>query len=188
MSSSQWLLLAIGMLLCILLGLSYFWVLKPLQEHSGKNIPNDSVTAEEPDNANETEAAQLQTMPASHPLLDKLHHPGTSAAEDLEILHTMIVQLRTSIKGGQRPLGTNEDFTAWLTGGNRLRLAAIPADHPAIDAQRRLTDRWGRPYFFHPLSSDRVELRSAGPDGTLFTEDDVTTQRYTPDEALGTPE
>ena len=34
-------------------------------------------------------------------------------------------------------------------------------------------DPWGTPYFFHQLSSTEMEIRSAGPDKRLWTDDDV---------------
>jgi hypothetical protein len=34
-------------------------------------------------------------------------------------------------------------------------------------------DRFGTPYFFHPISETRIDVRSAGPDRKLWTEDDV---------------
>jgi hypothetical protein len=36
-----------------------------------------------------------------------------------------------------------------------------------------LVDRWGTPYWFHPNSAHQVEIRSAGPDRQLFTDDDL---------------
>jgi hypothetical protein len=36
-----------------------------------------------------------------------------------------------------------------------------------------LLDRWGTPYYFHPIARNVLGLRSAGPDGKLWTADDV---------------
>ena len=60
-----------------------------------------------------------------------------------------------------------------LMGRNRLGLALLPPDHPAVNPRGELCDRWGRPFFFHQLSGTRLELRSAGPDRQLWTGDDV---------------
>jgi hypothetical protein len=49
----------------------------------------------------------------------------------------------------------------------------LPPDLASIDAQGRLLDRWGTPYFFHAVSRTELEIRSAGPDGKLGTDDDV---------------
>jgi hypothetical protein len=37
-------------------------------------------------------------------------------------------------------------------------------------------DRWGTPLYFHAISRDRLEVRSAGPDKVMWTEDDVQRQ------------
>ena len=60
-----------------------------------------------------------------------------------------------------------------LTGNNPARLAFLPPDDPAINARGELTDRWGTPFFFHLLSREAVEIRSAGPDGEMYTGDDL---------------
>ena len=109
----------------------------------------------------------------SSPLAQKINQLDHSPQRDLEIVYTLLNQTRLFVKDlATRPLGTNAEFTAVLTGNNSLRLAAIPANHPAINESGELTDRWGTPLFFHPLSSDETNLRSAGPDRQLFTEDD----------------
>jgi hypothetical protein len=37
-------------------------------------------------------------------------------------------------------------------------------------------DRWGEPLYFHAISRDRLEIRSAGPDKIMWTPDDVQRQ------------
>jgi hypothetical protein len=78
------------------------------------------------------------------------------------------------------PLGFNEEITRALTGRNPLELAFIPSTHPAINALGLLCDRWGTPFHFHPVAIDRTDVRSAGPDRKLFTQDDITTARPAP--------
>ncbi len=110
------------------------------------------------------------------PLAAELSAPGGTPARDLAVLGGLIAQFTTTYKPGQLPpLGDNEDITAALTGHNRQHVVFIPPDHPAIDAQGRLLDRWGSPYFFHARGAETIDLRSAGPDRTLFTPDDLTT-------------
>ena len=64
-------------------------------------------------------------------------------------------------------------ITAALTGKNPLNFQFIRRDHPAINARGELCDRWGTPFFFHALSGTRMELRSAGPDRQMYTDDDL---------------
>jgi len=49
----------------------------------------------------------------------------------------------------------------------------LPEQAPYLDAEGRLVDRWGTPYFFHPVSGEDMEIVSAGPDAELWTDDDV---------------
>jgi hypothetical protein len=70
------------------------------------------------------------------------------------------------------PVGENSEITAALTGRNRLSYAFILPGSPAINSKGELCDRWGTPFFFHQLSGERMEIRSAGPDRKLWTPDD----------------
>ncbi len=73
---------------------------------------------------------------------------------------------------GENPTGQNEDVVAAMLGENPKRAAYLPANSPAIK-DGKLLDPWGTPYWFHPVSRDRMEIRSAGPDRDLFTSDDL---------------
>ena len=73
---------------------------------------------------------------------------------------------------GGNPVGTNAEITAALLGDN---LKQIKLDLPAgstVNATGELCDPWGTAWFFHQLSAKKMELRSAGPDRKLYTEDD----------------
>ena len=67
--------------------------------------------------------------------------------------------------------GTRECFEFLLSA--KLRLAVIPPGHRAIDRNGELCDRWGTPFFFHAESATHMEIRSAGPDKKMWTDDDV---------------
>ena len=43
----------------------------------------------------------------------------------------------------------------------------------AINRNGELCDRWGTPFFFHAESAAHMEIRSAGPDKKMWTDDDV---------------
>ena len=108
--------------------------------------------------------------PAVLELAGRLNAAETSARDDLQVLDD-ILRLYRQVMGGN-PEGLNEDITAALTGSNAKHWVAFPPDHPAL-RDGRLVDRWGSPFWFHPLSGDLMEIRSAGPDRDLFTTDDV---------------
>jgi Na+-transporting methylmalonyl-CoA/oxaloacetate decarboxylase gamma subunit len=72
-----------------------------------------------------------------------------------------------------RPLSANEDWADLFRGKNGAREEYLPATHIALNAQGQLIDRWRSPLFFHALGGGRYEIRSAGPDKKLWTEDDL---------------
>ncbi len=79
---------------------------------------------------------------------------------------------------GAFPAGqTNAQFMNALRGSNPGKLPVFPLDHPRLDAGGNLLDPWGRPYIFHPVSRDRLEVRSKGPDGEIFSGDDLVAPR-----------
>jgi|688.fasta_scaffold189988_2 hypothetical protein len=100
---------------------------------------------------------------------------GGSPERDLQLLHETLASARLLVKDHFRlPIADNRDFTRFLTGQNSHRVAWIAPDHPRINANDELTDRWGTPLFFHQESSSETSLRSAGPDRKMWTEDDLT--------------
>jgi hypothetical protein len=103
---------------------------------------------------------------------DRLGTPGGDALSDMRALDGIFEQYRSGIHG-LNPVGENREITAVLTGHNKLGFAFIPPGHPAINDRGELCDRLGTPYFFHQISGSRMEIRSAGPDRKLWTDDDV---------------
>jgi len=73
----------------------------------------------------------------------------------------------------ENPIGANWEITAALTGTNPKRIGYINADHPSINEQGELCDRWGRPFLFHSDSGTEMNIISLGPDGEVNTKDDV---------------
>lgn len=120
--------------------------------------------------------SQRATPPPAEPrstLADELNLPTTDIRSDLQVVTVLLDSFRSNFPRDGNPVGTNAEITAALTGHNRRQLAFIPADHPAINPRGELCDRWGTPFFFHAESGTRMEIRSAGPDRRLHTDDDV---------------
>jgi hypothetical protein len=114
---------------------------------------------------------ELPSQPRS-PLADDLNSTRHAPRHDLEIVLSLLRRYRASFRefpGGEN----NAQFVNALTGNNPARLAILPPDHPAISADGELTDRWGTPFFFHLVGADAMEIRSAGPDRTRGTADDL---------------
>lgn len=106
-------------------------------------------------------------------LADELNAPGGSPQRDLEVLREFMNLYNKAYRSGN-PVGLNEDITGALTGtADPTRKGHLfPRSSPAIK-NGQLVDRWGTPFWFHAESSTKMEIRSAGPDRSLFTSDDV---------------
>lgn len=113
-----------------------------------------------------------------NPIAAKLNDPTLTAEDDVAHVHQILSQMFGVWKSQRPPMSLNAEFTRALTGNNPVRLPFVPADHPAI-VEGELVDRWGTPYQFHQLSLDRIEVRSAGPDQQLYTEDDALFSPWT---------
>ena len=122
-------------------------------------------------------------VPAVMPPVEATSEPAAAAlpvAEDLDAaraevrrIHGLVANFLLVMKDPNRPpLGDNRDVVRALTGHNRRGLVMVPTNDTGIrDGQ--LIDRWGTPYWFHPRSSDAIDVVSAGPDRRLFTADDL---------------
>lgn len=107
-------------------------------------------------------------------ILSDYGSPDRDPEHDLTLMSRLMENSLVLLKSAaNRPLSANEDWAALLTGSNAARERFLPNKHPALNAQGRLIDRWGNPLFFHAMGAGRFEIRSAGPDGTLWTADDV---------------
>ena len=93
------------------------------------------------------------------------------AEEVLIVLQQIFSHYRFAYK--ENPVGVeNFEITEQLLGKNPKKIIFIDADNPALRGNE-LMDPWNTPYFFHPLSGQVMEIHSAGPDKTLWTEDDI---------------
>jgi hypothetical protein len=104
-------------------------------------------------------------------LAEDLNSPTGDIHADLRLVNEIFIAFRGALHSGN-PVGENVEITAALKGRNKLGFAFIPPDCPAINARGELCDRWGSPFFFHQLSGEKMEIRSAGPDRVLWTADD----------------
>ena len=86
----------------------------------------------------------------------------------------MLLDFRTRL--GQNPVGSNAEIMKSIMGGNEAKAMLGPPSGQSLNEQGELVDRWGTPYFFHQLSKDTMEIRSAGPDGQMWTSDDLVTK------------
>ncbi len=115
----------------------------------------------------------VELHPAAQAFADRLSQPAPIIEEDIQGVEELLGLFRRAL--GENPEGDNPDVVQALLGDNRLKVAFLPASASIID-EGQLVDRWGNPYFLHPESAQRMTIRSAGPDGRLFTEDDLVSE------------
>jgi hypothetical protein len=156
------------------------WLLWPRRE-----APRvEKERAESRADAHSADAAPISTpapSPAPRPFAERILERYADAArppeEDLHDLARTLGNFALLVKGHDPlPLGANEEIAAALRGKNKAALRALPDDHRIFNAQGQLVDRWSTPLYFHAASRDRLEVRSAGPDRTMWTADDLHRQ------------
>lgn len=123
----------------------------------------------------QTPVPGLATQPLpGDAILQRYASPGTTPRDDLAALsHAMQNFLLLAKHAAQGPLADNEDWAKVLLGRGRVREPFLSAKHPVFNVRGQLVDRWQTPLFIHALGAGRFELRSAGPDGKLWTDDDI---------------
>ena len=120
-----------------------------------------------------TQQARNLIDPEVQKLADELNSPQSNPQRDLEIVREFLDLYGKAYRDGN-PVGLNEDITAALTGSADPNRSGqlFPMKSAAI-RNGQLVDRWGTPFWFHPESATKMEIRSGGPDRQLFTGDDV---------------
>ncbi len=119
-------------------------------------------------------APVVRPNPPSLELAAQLNAPGGDPVRDVILLHQILSQYQRALQSRQgTPIGDDIDLARALKGHNPMRLAFLPATHPALASDGHLLDRWGTPYHLHPRGKGAFEVRSAGPDRQLYTADDL---------------
>lgn len=126
----------------------------------------------------------LQALPPAGPgqprqrpgdeILKNYASSRSTPQRDLEAMAHVFSNLRLLVKGDSPfHLGANEEFAAALLGKNKGKMAFVSANSPIFNDKGQLVDRWQTPLYFHAAAQDRIEIRSAGPDRKMWTEDDI---------------
>lgn len=118
-------------------------------------------------------AAPPATGASSPPSLPGLS-PVAATAVAVDQVRLMLRDYRTLT--GENPVGTNAEILRALMGDNPRQARLGPPQGQALNADGELVDRWDTPLFFHQLSGTVTEIRSAGPDKILWTDDDIVTR------------
>jgi hypothetical protein len=108
--------------------------------------------------------------------------PVPDTPESINLAPTTILEnMRTTIRQygaryGGNPVGNNSEITSALSGDNPKQINFLKQDGNRLNANGELVDPWGSPYFFHQISGQEMEIRSAGPDRIMYTVDDLVTK------------
>jgi hypothetical protein len=141
--------------------------------------PDPEVTAPVPRSAASRTASRRDLenplVPAEPPGMPPprlAEHADPEAAIDFGKVQLMLRDYRALT--GENPIGTNQEIMEAIMGGNPKGAMLGPPEGQTVNENGELIDRWGTPYFFHQLSKDRMEIRSAGPDRRMWNEDDLS--------------
>lgn len=164
--------LVIGLALLLGAGLAFWW--------STGRRPAPVIARSDPTTTN---ALPRSSPPAPAPppvalpgdgMLRDYGSPRSTPRQDLVSLARVMQNFLLLAKpANQGPLADNEDWARALLGRGINREPLVSASHAVFNAQGRLVDRWHHPLFIHALGGGRFELRSAGPDGKLWSDDDI---------------
>lgn len=134
-----------------------------------ETTPNEPIEPEPDSRLNRLNDGRVEFLPGIEVSL-RIHNAETVEGSLAE-LDTLLGLYRFAF--GENPVGVeNFEFTEQLLGKNPKQVVFIATDSPALRGNE-LVDRWGTPYFFHPMSEEDMDLRSAGPDRLFWTQDDI---------------
>jgi hypothetical protein len=77
---------------------------------------------------------------------------------------------------GENPVGTNPEIAAALQGKNPKQINFFAESGLRLNDKGEIVDGYGTPFFFHQISGQEMEIRSAGPDKVMWTSDDLVTK------------
>ena len=131
--------------------------------------------ASPPPSATRTSPPPQSSAPTvAESLLAGYADPATEPIDDLRKLHRAVVSYFSVMKDSSKnPIGGNADLAADLRGENPNKEIFLPAGHPIFSVDGLILDRWNTPLIVHPEAWREIELRSAGPDKTSYTADDL---------------
>jgi len=151
---------------------------EPQAEKSAPEIATaaNSQSAQAPEPVTEASATIPVTENAPVIANERPFAPNDTADAQMEVrlVRRMIHDYHTLM--GQNPVGTNAEIMKTVMGGNDRQAALGPPEGVSLNGNGELVDRWQTPYFFHQISQDVMEIRSAGPDKILGTADDIVTR------------
>jgi hypothetical protein len=137
------------------------------------STPNIQVT-EIPLSPSSSAATNQSVLLLGETILRDYANTNLPPQNDLTLMSRLMDNSQLLLKSAaNRPLSANEDWADCLRGKNSAHERFLPDNHVALNTNGQLVDRWGTPLFFHALGGGRFDIRSAGPDRKLWTDDDI---------------
>jgi hypothetical protein len=187
----------LAIVVLVLIGAGAFFVLKS-KNSPATNLP--AIAAETGDSAKNSQsqapAVAAPSVPAPTRTESPTANPTTSPTSDTAA--SVPPQAPTEAQGlppqvvldnarvamhnynsafGENPVGDNSEITAALMGKNPKQSNFITTESGLrVNAKGEMIDAWGTPFFFHQLSGQVMEIRSAGEDRKMWTSDDQVTR------------
>lgn len=172
----------IKMVLLLVAAVAFWWLGRPQPAVKTKAEPQavpqqmmSETATKAMEEANKAHA-RSSTLPGEE-ILKEYAKAGTRPEDDLHSLAHAFSNLLLLVKGDAPfRMGANEEFAAALMGGNANKVVFLAPPHACLNDRGQLVDRWQTPLFFHVRDATRVDIRSAGPDKEMWTEDDLQRQ------------
>jgi len=171
------------------IGAGLFFAFKP-KPSAPENSPTATTAVSEqnpsapaapvnPDGGPATLPAAVSALPTSDPAAQAVTPaPAALPVSSLPPM-TVLDNARVIMKNygsafGENPVGTNPEITEALMGKNPKQINFItPESGLRVNDRGEMVDAWGTPFFFHQLSGQEMEIRSAGEDRKMWTRDDL---------------
>lgn len=172
----------IKMVLLLLAAVAFWWLGRPQPPVKSmaepQVVPQQTMSEATVKGMEEANKARAQgVMLPGEEILKDYATAGTRPEDDLHNLAHAFSNLLLLVKGDAPfRMGANEEFAAALMGRNANKVVFLAPPHACLNAQGQLVDRWQTPLFFHVRDATRVDIRSAGPDREMWTEDDLQRQ------------
>jgi hypothetical protein len=139
-----------------------------------QNVPDSSATGHTHTPQPDTRLARLPNGHVQYkPAIETSRALNNAAVtkDALTIIEQLLGHYRFAYQ--ENPVGVdNFEITEQLLGKNPKQIIFIEPNSKALRGNE-LIDQWGTPYFFHAQSGQQMDIRSAGPDKALWTDDDL---------------
>jgi hypothetical protein len=147
----------------------------PIVQSLSQSVPSPASNGPTPSVISSTELASRAASP---------NPPGTNGeTNEPPVLPplTVLDKARVVIHNyhaafGENPVGTNPEIAAALQGKNPKQINFLAESGLRLNDRGEIVDGYGTPFFFHQISGQEMEIRSAGQDKVMWTQDDLVTK------------